>query len=120
MNNHIKNLTQDIENEIDKINYNDRNKLYYNELQNIESLSTISNSDLNEKQKKHIISKLLSNDVIFVTILFFILNIPFIVNFLANYTTLIDNNSDGTISIIGLLFRSIIGGIIFMLYKNLF
>jgi hypothetical protein len=116
MNNHIKNLTKDIENEIDKI-HNDRNKIYYNELQNIESLSTISN---NEKQNKHIISKLLSNDVIFVTILFFILNIPFIVNFLANYTTLIDNNSDGTISIIGLLFRTIIGGLIFMLYKNLF
>jgi hypothetical protein len=107
MNNHIKNLTKDIEDELDKVHYT-------------ESISSISNSENNEIKKHHIISKMLSNDVIFVTILFFILNIPFTVNLLANYTTLIDNNSDGTISIIGLLFRSLFGGLIYMLYKYLF
>lgn len=98
-------LTRNIEEELDK---------YHT------SRDTDSITNIDIPTNESLIKRILKSDAIIVSIIIFIINLPIIVNTMATYTTLIANNLDGSISIIGLFFRSLMGGILFMMYKIMF
>jgi hypothetical protein len=95
-------LTKDIENELDKQSPQSSQSSSFEE-----TINNITPINTTYEKKYNFLSK-----EVMVMFLIFSLNFPPILNLVSNYVPFIDNN------FIGLIIRSILGGILFMLYNN--